>query len=582
MAARRPSMAPADPFDMIRQPSHPMTGANVRQASHPMARRPSLPFSSAPMMEGYLPNVSSASSLPYAQTRMQLTSLFKKSSSEPLMAHQAVLPMRLTPHPNKVVQTRWPAVGWQQGRGAIDPEDGRRHEWDMGYRKLRFKPLDKTPQDVPEMNLDELRNYLTNQFGSLKRAFDAMDFFQDGKLSAIEWQEGIYNIVAGSFGQESHKFRMPIVPRKQMNERLGNMFALMDEDCDGLINCNELHRPYLEPEESGPSFTRRRKLEKAMHTEEKKVALSRTMLTGSVASRSVGPPAHHEEKKEGRDPTPLRDFAVYMMKSFKDISAAFNEFDVMAHGQLNLSEFVEGARRIEYKGDAAEIFRLLDTSETGIVSKEDLRALRQSSNLGAQGARGAFSQSNFEKGNALAMSMLGTSRKDATIHRKLRQNLKDPSPHECGLTLDSSDIQRPLGQNMRSATGYYTFPRSTTNRLDEMLHPNELAAYDAEQFSPEHGPGYLEQGQEHNPYIGKTDHPRRGDKWKMGATMNRVSRFGPMVPSTQGQADRDLAGWRNSLSHEGRIPSDSAHFKVSNTGGISWGKSPVRPGITNR
>jgi len=558
-----------------------MTGAAVRQPSHPMARPPSLPFCSAPFVQGMLSfdesSDSIASALPYAQTRMQLTSLFKKSSSEPLMAHQAVLPMRLTPHPNKVVQTRWPAPGWQTN-GATDPEDGRRHAYDFGYRQLRFKPLSKAPQDVPEMTLDEVRNYLTKQFGSLKKAFDTMDFFQDGKLSAIEWQEGIYNILASSFGQESHKFRMPIVPRKQMNDRLQHMFVLMDEDSDGIINFDEFSRPYLEPEESSHSFTRRRRLERASHTEEKKVALARTMLTASAASRSVGPPPHHEEKKEGGDPIPLRDFAVYMIKSFKDLTAAFNEFDVMAHGQLNLAEFVEGARRIQYRGDAEEIFRFLDTSETGIVTKADLRALRQLPNLGSQGV---LTQSNFEKGHALAMSMLGTSRKDASLSRKLRQNLRDPSPHECGLTLSSCDIQRPLGQNMRSASCYYTFPRSSTNRLDDMLHPNETAGEDAEQFSPEHGPGYLSKGQEYNPYLGKIDHPRRGDKWKMGATMNRTSRFGPLVPSTQAQADRDLAGW-STISHEGRIPSDSCHYKISGTGGISWGKSPVRPGVTVR
>jgi len=318
-------------------------------------------------------HASFASTLPHAQTRMQLSTKLKKHSSEPLMAHQAAVPMRYTPHPNKVVQNRWPMPGWKQG-GVIDPQDLRRHAYDFGHRPQRWQPPKQQhgvgAEIVPELSLDELKNYLTKQYGSLKRAFDVMDFFKDGQISAIEWQEGMYNTLAGAFGKEDHKFRTAIVPRKQFNARMQHMFAIMDQDCNGLISFDELSRPYFEPEESSHNFTRRRKLERDTHTEEKQVALSRSMLTGSMEARRKGPPPHHEEKRDGA-PTPLRDFAVYLLNAFKDVNAAFSEFDVAANGQLNLAEFVEGARRIKYKGDAEEIFLLLDQGQTGTVGKED-------------------------------------------------------------------------------------------------------------------------------------------------------------------------------------------------------------------
>jgi len=76
---------------------------------------------------------------------------------------------------------------------------------------------------------------------------------------------------------------------------------------------------------------------------------------------------------------------------------------------------------------------------------------------------------------------------------------------------------------------------------------------DAEQFSAEHGPGYGEKGPETFPYIGMKEHPRRGNKWKFGATMNRVPRFGQTVPSRRAAHDHDLAGM-SFLTHEGRRP----------------------------
>jgi len=448
------------------------------------------------------------------------------------------------------------------------------------------------PKEVPEMNLDELRTFLVNRFGSLSKAFDSMDFFRDGQLSAIEWREGVFNTVQGSFGTDGHKYRMAIVPRRQFNARMQHLFALMDENCDGLINFDEFSRPYLEPEEGPHAFFRRRNAEKASHGEEKKVALQRTMLTGTEATRRKGPPAHyHDQAEPNSGPTPIRDFAVYIMKSFKDVNVAFAAFDVAGNGQLNLAEFLEGARRINYGCNAKEIFELLDEKNTGTISKNDLAKLRQLpipppplagtgsafSNLTMANLSMAASMTNMS--TLTRYDQLGGTKKDATILRKINSGVKDPAPHKCGLTLTATDIRRPMGESMRTASMFYTIPRTATGRMDFMLHANQLPGEDPEQFSAEHGPGFVSQGPEYFPYMGMIDHPRRGDKWKMGATMNREKKFGPIVPSKLANDDRELSAM-SFCTYEGRNPSDRP--KICNTGGISWSKSPVRPGITIR
>jgi hypothetical protein len=271
---------------------------------------------------------------------------------------------------------------------------------------------------------------------------------------------------------------------------------------------------------------------------------------------------------------------VHILKSFKDANAAFAAFDIAGIGRVSLKEFEEGARRIRFKGNPQEVFNLLSEMGSGVIIKSDLAKLRQlptaspSTQIGL-GTQGTFSTAN---GFSLTNVSLGMSKKDATLARKLRADIQDPPPHRCGLTLAASDIRRPLGESMRTASSFYSIPRSATGRMDEVLHPNQVPGEDAEQFSAEHGPGYGERGPESFPYMGMTDHPCRGDKWKFGATTNREQRFGATVPSRQAAHDRELSGM-SFLTHEGRRPDFGS--KICNTGGISWSKSPMRPGVTH-
>merc|ERR1740130_2495716 len=508
--------------------------------------------------------------LQQSQKTMQLLTKQKKCSSEPLLAHQSGIPMRYTPHPNKNVQIRWPTPGWQ--RGIIDPQDARRHDYDFGNRQLRFKEVIEEPKEVPEMTLDEIRTFLTRSCSSLKQAFDKMDFFKNGKLSCIEWQEGIYNLVAHSFGTDSHKFRMAIVPRKQFNARMKHLFYLMDTDGDGLISFEEISSPYLEPEESSHAFTRRRKEDRVAYEAEKLTALSRSMLTGALA-RSKGPPAHHGNADL---PEALSDFVMFILKSFVDVNAVFARFDEEDNGQLNLDEFVQGARRINYKGNAADIFKLLDCTETGTINKEDFLALRELPTLPPSETRNAWLLKNQL---TLSNCSLSATKKDATIARKMRSPIRDPPTHVAGTSLSATDLIRPLGESMRTATGFYTFPRTTTARLDVLLHPNERPGEDAEQFSPEHGPGFVQKGPEYNTYMGLVEHPQRGNGWKKGANLDRSKRFGAVIMSVQGQVDRDHSGM-GFATYEGREPSVALGNKIHGAGALSFGKSPVRPGIT--
>jgi len=271
----------------------------------------------------------------------------------------------------------------------------------------------------------------------------------------------------------------------------------------------------------------------------------------------------------------------FVMREFKDVDAAFSAFDVAGNGQLNLAEFLEGAKRINFTGDAEAVFKFFDNEDTRTIGRKDLIKLRE---LPAAVPRASTAPASTGRSH-LSMTNFACTPKDATLARKLRSPIKDPLAHRCGITLNSTDVGRPLGKKMRSASCFYTFNRTATGRMDGLLHPDQHPGENPDPFSPEHGPGYLQRGPEYFPEIGCFQHPRRGDKWKAGATINREPKLGPLIPSTEARFDRDLAGM-SFATHEGRRPSDSnpvtGGHKICNTGGISWSKSPVRPGITHR
>mmetsp|Transcript_23970 Transcript_23970/g.37638 ORF Transcript_23970/g.37638 Transcript_23970/m.37638 type:complete len:503 (+) Transcript_23970:83-1591(+) len=494
--------------------------------------------------------LSPGATLPHAQTRANLSSKLKKSFSEPLWSHQDGLPLRFTPHPNEAAAARWPKPGWTTG-GIIDPGDLRRHAHDFGYRQLRFKGISKEPKEAPEMTLGEVRTFLTKRYGSLSKAFDVMDFFNDGSLSSVEWREGIYNALTSSYGTDMAKYRMAICPRRLFNERMQKLFVEMDENSDGLISFNEFTRAYLEPEEPSRHFTHRREMEKSAHLEEKKVAMQKQIS----ASQAKSLPKQRDELSH------MKDFAKHLLRTFKDVNEAFAALDLDGNGQLSLAEFKAGARRIKYTGDHEEIFKMLDHSCTGTINKTELKQLRQ---VPAEAQK---------QGNLCNMT-----KKNIQSSCRIRSPIQNPAAHQSGLTLASSDIVRPLGERMRTAAGFHTFSRTPTGRLDDLSHPNEVPGTDPHNFTKDHGPGYVDKGPEFFPYVGEKDHPIRGTKWRFGGTWNSIERFGPIMPSKQGKADRELAS-SSYMTHDGWKPKDG--HKVCNTGGISWSRTSGRAGVSS-
>lgn len=491
-----------------------------------------------------------AATLPHAKTKAVLEGRLKKSYSEPLWAHQDGLPLRFTPHPNESTASRWPEPGWTTG-GIIHPGDLRRHASDFGYRQLRFKGHSKESKEAPEMTLQEVRTFLTKRYGSLSKAFDVMDFFNDGSLSSVEWREGIYNALSSSYGTDLAKYRMAICPRRLFNERMQKLFTEMDENKDGLISFDEFTRPFLEPEEPSRHFTLRREMEKSAHLEERKVAMQKKM----TASQAKELPEHRDEMSA------LKDFAMHLLRTFKDVNEAFAALDLDGNGQLSLEEFKAGARRIKYRGDPEHIFRSLDQSATGTINKTELRHLRQ------------LPADSKVTGTLCKMTV-----KNIQSAIRIRSPIENPPVHQGGLTLASSDIVRPLGERMRTAAGNHTFSRSPTGRLDDLTHPDEVPGTDPHNYTKEHGPGYLEKGPEYFPYMGEKEHPRRGNGWKSGGTWNTIERFGPMMPSKQGNADRDLAS-SSYMTHDGFRPKDN--FRICGTGGISWSRTSGRAGLSS-
>merc|ERR1712032_970159 len=72
-------------------------------------------------------------------------------------------------------------------------------------------------------------------------------------------------------------------------------------------------------------------------------------------------------------------------------------------------------------------------------------------------------------------------------------------------------------------------------------------------------------------------HPLRGNKWKVGANLNKVERFGPLVPSHTGRVDRERSG-ASFATYEGQAPQDT--WQVCKTGAYSMGQLRDRTGPT--
>jgi len=466
--------------------------------------------------------------------------------------HQA-LACRATPHPLDGAMCRWPDSGHKVG-GPNGPQDGRQHHLDFGYREGREKKAWMPNAEVPQgaavsLSLTDIKAALTKRFGSLLVAYNRMDFFKDGFLSPIEWQEGIHIIFHSFKGEDSVRYRSLCEPRPVFNRRMKELFKFTDVNGDALISFEEFSGCVRQPVERPRELIERKNHEKmAAATFMSTLSSTRipqgSCMSPSFASTSRPPPAATSSPSpiasspsaasvlkaststsRAAGSEDLRAFATLLMQKYRNVDEAFRAIDVNGSGELSMAEFVEGAKlRVRFSGDVKAIFQSLDMDRSGAIGVQEFRKLR---GLKAN-------QEEVEK------HQLKTT-KDIVAKRRLRSPIPNPQPHERGVTLSSSGHQ-PLGEKTSTSAGFYTFHRSPTGRLDRLLHPEELPGFDPQNFSDGCGPGYLERGPDHFSNVGDSSHPIRGASWRGGAAQSRSERFAPVIPSFQNHAGHRPSG----------------------------------------
>lgn len=486
--------------------------------------------------------------------------------------HQA-LHFRGTPHPFETV--RFP-------KDAPSPLDDRRHLNWFGYRRQRWAehwlPEELDDEPVPEMDLDEVRMFLTHRFGTLKKAFDHLDFIKNGKISAIEWQEGLFSLLYSSYGQhataggtQASKYHLSKVPRWLFNERMMKLYNLIDVDGNGEISYFELADAQGRPTEQVHAFTRRRVLEEA--GAQNRGALSAAEEEVRKAKQAVIEAEEEEEDEEAEDEeddpdgmkAELRTFTAFLLQRYPDVNKAFRAFDTNGNGALSAIEFDSGAESVNYTGDCGKIYRFLDDDKSGNVTVAEFKKLLMPS----------------KKTMKRITLLLAEKKKTKLDLEELRRGgIKAPDPFKRGLCLDDMDMHCKRGPHVGSSAGFYTMPRLPTRRMDHAhtFHPNQVPGTDPENFTKERGPGYLKKGPEYFPDVGLGDpHPTRGSAWKVGGDRNRTVKLGPMVPSKEGTADlaKSASGF---AVYEGFGGSDTR--KVCDTGAVSMKNKRERLGPT--
>jgi len=485
------------------------------------------------------------------------------------MQHQ-VIACRGTPQPTAGSQLRWPD---KLAGGLVHPLDDRKHMNWFGYRELRWKkhfiPESKEEGEIPQLALEDIVLLLTSAHGSLKAAFDKLDFFQDGMLSVTEWQEGLFRLINAGTKKEFLRFKGLLSPRNAFDARARKLFRLVDKDRDGLVSYEDLADTKSQLAETSREFSRRRTEERWSADEADRQAAARRSPKNTPALPSLAeslnatlPPASpskrvvkaHFGEHLIQD---MRNFTSIMLAKFENLDKAYLFFTRDSNGQLAIEDFVAGARELRFKGNARAVFKELDADADGNVSRQEFRALRAIDDPADDPATKTPAQKVIEK--------------------KARSPIQAPGKHERGVSLAATHIQLPEGERIATSAGFYTFPRTSTGRLDHLLHPDELPGFDAENFSKEHGPGYCKKGPDYFPEVMSDAHPVRGNKFKVGSCVSRVDRFAPAIPSVEGKKDLEHSA-ATYASYEGQLPKDT--WKVNGGGAHSIVSKRERMGPT--
>jgi len=396
----------------------------------------------------------------------------------------------------------------------------------FGYRQQRWKnhwlPEHKETITQPEPTLDEIRHILTEKFGTLTVAFDHLDFIKNGRISALEWAQGLFNVLYGSSGshlrpsQNPLRYQLSKIPRWMFDEQMKKLFLEMDVDRDGEISYNEFAFAQGQPVDSSHEFSSKRHIAK----DATKAIIPTSRPTSSVKSDTSGELKRREDSAKQETPVAgdeQHDFSAHLLLKFPDVKTAFRNFDLNKNGTLSAIEFIDGARCIGFSGDANKVFHLLDKNKDGQITVMEFEKLIRPTKDVLDRVR--LSLDEKEKENKMT---------------KYGPRIKRP-PMKRGMSLPGLDVRFPLGEHMASCAGFTTFAREPTRRNQLDFHPTEYPGQDAFNFESTRGPGTYDLPQE----TGSIRHVSKISCSKLGinAFHARVPRFSAPIPTKEGREE---------------------------------------------
>eukprot|EP00397_Hematodinium_sp_SG-2012_P033154 GEMP01035379.1.p1 GENE.GEMP01035379.1~~GEMP01035379.1.p1 ORF type:complete len:594 (+),score=117.63 GEMP01035379.1:37-1782(+) len=409
----------------------------------------------------------------------------------------------------------------------------------FGYPQQRWKnhwlPEYEETVTTPEPSLEEIRHFLTQKFGTLTVAFNHLDFVKNGRISAIEWSEGLFNLICGGHADHPVAYQLAKVPRWLFNERMQKLFYEMDTNKDGEIGYKEFAHAQGHPVDNAHEFTSRRMLAKKIELSRGKVkpppepALHASSYD---SSDQVSEPSDREELTEknaldNRMATTvgegfmstkqqmMRDFSAFLLFKFPNVEEAFKSFDVNKNGLLGAAEFEEGARYIGYDGPAKELFRHMDEDKSAQISIVEFKQLLRPS----------------KKALACVAKRIRDRKK---IKSKWVTPIKPPAALRRCISLPDLDITLPMGEKISTSYGFYAFERNPTRRLQLDFHPTEYRGQDSFNFRRTLGPGTYNLPKE----TGAIKHANRQACSKVGGNsmQHRCPRF-QAPPTKEGKED---------------------------------------------
>eukprot|EP00933_Yihiella_yeosuensis_P084784 TRINITY_DN9945_c0_g1_i2.p1 TRINITY_DN9945_c0_g1~~TRINITY_DN9945_c0_g1_i2.p1 ORF type:complete len:653 (-),score=111.38 TRINITY_DN9945_c0_g1_i2:545-2503(-) len=505
------------------------------------------------------------------------------------LQHQ-VLPARNNPHPYEGSQLRWPH---ELAGGGAHPLDDRRHEMWFAYREARWikgrhwtdgPKYEGGAELVVDFRLKHIVDLLIKVHGSIEVGFDDLDCInKNGRISETEWKEGVYHLIADGKGPDFNKYKPLLFPRSSWDKRMQGLFRQVDKDRDGFIVLDELLYAASQAEiqnvrkdksaasvaldlnASLKSSRSAAKLKPTRSTALLPKPLSQLALTSTLSATDLTnlttiarPGVRIADIPYSPD---TRSFAALLRFRFNSLEQAYKFFDGNDSQDLSYFEFEAAAKDLRFGLCPRTVFKELDTDGGGTIGLKEFKVLE------------TFNVSPDD------IVTFKTNR-DAAAEKKMRSPIQPPSKFQRGVCLAGSHVSRPQGEYVSSSAHYYSFNRAPTGRLDLLQHPVETPGADQEQFSSEHGPGYVKKGPEHFPGVNCHVHPLNGNKFKFGGTMNREERFGPAIPSYEGRQDLENAARCFLAGYEGRRPKDTGPV-VCGTGATSMVSKRERVGKTH-